>query len=67
MGHDKKKELHKGLPTHKTSESIGTADKCEQCNALTKYKGICAICERSLEDDNYKKYIGEYKPYEGLL
>lgn len=65
MGHDKKKKLHKGLSTHKTSEGDGT--KCEQCNALTKYKGICAICERSLKDDNYLRYIGEYEPYERLL
>lgn len=67
MGHDKKKKLQEGLHTHKTSEGDGSATKCDKCNAFTKYKGICAICERSLEDDNYLMYIGEYKPYEQLL
>jgi hypothetical protein len=67
MGHDKKEKLQKGLQTHKTGKGDGSAaQKCDNCDAFTKYNGVCIICHVPTEEEQ-QKYYGVYKPYERLL
>lgn len=67
MGHNKKEKLPEGLHTHKTSQSNETVGKCDNCQSLTKYNGVCAVCQLYANEDERLKYEGLYKPYERLL